>query len=78
MHFILNMNLIFLFALLVGNSMAFDGCYSGGNTWEELGDDAAISDAFHRLCDKMSGNFKIGDNVSQAKVWMAQSFKGRP
>lgn len=64
MHFNLTTVVVLLLSLLTGNTLAKD-CYNGGTTWADLGDDAAISQAFNSLCDKMSGTYKLHDNVSQ-------------
>lgn len=66
MPFNLSTVLALLLCLLTGHSLSEDGCYSGGTKWTDLGDDAAISDAFSRLCDRMSGEYKLHDNVSKA------------
>lgn len=66
MQFNLFTGLALLMCLLTGNCLVlYDGCYNGGTTWADLGDDDAISDAFNRLCDNMSGTYKLHDNVSQ-------------
>lgn len=57
---------VLLLFLLTGNSLvSADGCYDDGTPWADLGDDADIDDAFHRLCDNMAGTYKLHDNVSQ-------------
>lgn len=66
MQFNLSTFLAMMLFLLTGTSLA-DGCYKGGTTWADLGDDAAISDAFNRLCDRMAGEYKLHDNVGQAR-----------
>lgn len=66
MQFNLSTVVALLLFLLTGNSLvSADGCYSGGTTWADLGDDADIDDAFKRLCDNMAGTYKLHDNVSQ-------------
>lgn len=66
MQFNLSTVVALLLLLLTGNSLvSADGCYSDGATWADLGDDADIDDAFHRLCDNMAGTYKLHDNVSQ-------------
>lgn len=67
MQFNLSTILALLLFLLTDTSLAGDGCYSGGTTWADLGDDAAISDAFNRLCDRMAGEYKLHDNVRRAR-----------
>lgn len=64
MQFNLSPSLALLLFLLTRTCLAQAGCYSGGTTWADLGDDAAISDAFNRLCDRMAGEYKLHDNVS--------------
>ncbi|KAI7777034.1 hypothetical protein LA080_004194 [Diaporthe eres] len=63
MQFNLSTILALMLFLLTDTSLAGDGCYSGGTTWADLGDDAAISDAFNRLCDRMAGEYKLHDNI---------------
>lgn len=66
MQFNLSTVVALVLFLFIGNSLAL-GCYKGGLTWADLGDDAAISDAFNRLCDRMSGTYKLHDNVGQPR-----------
>lgn len=66
MQFNLSTVVALLLFLLTSNSLvSADGCYKAGTTWADLGDDADIDDAFHRLCDNMAGTYKLHDNVSQ-------------
>lgn len=64
MQFDLSTVVALILFLLTGDSLALD-CYKDGTTWAELGDDAAIAQAFNSLCNKMSGTYKLHDNVSQ-------------
>lgn len=64
MQFNISTVVALLLFLLTSNSLvSADGCYSDGATWADLGDDADIDDAFHRLCDNMAGTYKLHDNV---------------
>lgn len=70
--------LAFLLFLFTRNCLAMDACYKSGTTWADLGDDSAIADAFHSLCENMAGTYKLKDQVSQGRPRLRGYFRNDP
>ncbi|KAK7711741.1 hypothetical protein SLS63_012580 [Diaporthe eres] len=54
MQFKLSSIVALLLLLLTGNAL---GCYSGGTTWGEVGNDDEVNNGLSALCDKFAGDY---------------------
>ncbi|CAI7618990.1 unnamed protein product [Penicillium glandicola] len=51
-------------ALLIATPVSANGCYSGGESWSDVGTNTEIFDAMDSVCDGFAGTFSSGEAKS--------------
>lgn len=68
MQFKLSPIVALLLFLFTGNALADYGCYSGGKTWSDIGNDDEVNQALDTLCQKLSGSYMFYVEVRDALI----------